>query len=160
MLQFPRWKILAIIATCLAGLLCSLPNFFTKEQVARWPRWVPHLQMPFGLDLQGGAHLLLGADSEQLKKDWLAKLNKEVRKTVVVDAKLPASVSIVGNSVHVRMTKPEHGDTAVKELRAKVVQTIGNAILGSTGSNVDVTKGEGGLIVVQPTEPGFLDRHQ
>ena len=94
MLHFPRWKILAIIATCLAGLLCSLPNFFTKDQVARWPKWVPHLQMALGLDLQGGAHLLLEADMGQLKSDWLKKLRSEARKVVVVDAKLPRSVDV------------------------------------------------------------------
>ena len=158
MLHFPRWKIMAIIATCLAGLLFSFPNFFAKEQVARWPRWVPHLQMPFGLDLQGGAHLLLEADSGQLKADWLKKLRGEVRKVVVTDAKLPASVTIVGSTVQVRMTNPDQADAAMKELRSRVVQPIGNAILGSTGNNIDVTKGEGGLIVVQPTEQGLIQR--
>ncbi len=158
MLHFPRWKIVAIIATCLAGLLFSLPNFFSKEQVARWPRWVPHLQMPFGLDLQGGAHLLLEADSGQLKSDWLKKLRSEARKVVVTDAKLPASVTIVGSTVQMRMTNPDQTDAAVKELRGKVVQPIGNAILGSTGNNIDATKGDGGLIILQPTEQGLIQR--
>ena len=36
--------------------------------------------MPLGLDLQGGAHLLLAADSEQLRKDWLASLREDARK--------------------------------------------------------------------------------
>ena len=31
MLHFSRWKVLAILATCLAGLLFALPNFFAKE---------------------------------------------------------------------------------------------------------------------------------
>ena len=99
MLHFPRWKILTVLATCLAGLLFSMPNLFSKETVKAWPRWVPHLQMPFGLDLQGGAHLLLAADINELKKDWVKLLSAEARKIVVVDGQLLASVTIAGNSV-------------------------------------------------------------
>ena len=98
MLHFPRWKIVTVIATCLVGLLFSMPNLFSKDTVKSWPWFVPHLQMPFGLDLQGGAHLLLAADSEQLKKDWLKKLRLDARKVVVTDGKMPASVTIAGNS--------------------------------------------------------------
>ena len=158
MLHFPRWKILTVLATCLAGLLFSMPNLFSKDTVKGWPRYVPHLQMPFGLDLQGGAHLLLAADSEQLKKDWLKKLRLDARKVVVADGKMPASVTIAGNSVQVRMTNPEQADAAIKELRDKVVQPVGNAIVGTTGNDIEVTKAEGGLIVLTPTEQGFIQR--
>ena len=158
MLHFPRWKILTVLATCLAGLLFSMPNLFSKETVKAWPRWVPHLQMPFGLDLQGGAHLLLAADINELKKDWLKLLRAEARKIVVVDGQLLASVTIAGNSVQVRMTNPDQADAAIKDLRTKLVQQVGNPILGSTGNDVDVTKGEGGLIVLTPTEQGFIQR--
>ena len=158
MLHFARWKVLSILATCLLGILFTLPNFFTKEQLAQWPRWLPHAQMPLGLDLQGGAHLLLAADSEQLRKEWLTSLREDARR-VLREAKLfPANVAVVGNSVRVSMVKPEEVDAALKELRAKVVQQVGNAILGTSGNDVDVTKGEGNLIIITPTEPGFQQR--
>ena len=158
MLHFPRWKVLSILATCLAGVLFALPNLFSKETVSGWPRYVPHLQMPFGLDLQGGAHLLLAADSKQLKKDWLKKLRLDARKVVVTDGKMLASVTIVGNSVQVRMTNPEQTDQAVKKLRSEVVQAVGNAIVGTTGNDIEVTRADGGVIILTPTEPGFLQR--
>ena len=37
MLHFERWKIIAIVLTCLAGVLFTLPNFFSKETVDSWP---------------------------------------------------------------------------------------------------------------------------
>ena len=52
MLHFSRWKIIATLLTCLAGVLFTLPNFFSKETVQSWPSWVPHQQLNLGLDLQ------------------------------------------------------------------------------------------------------------
>ena len=80
MLHFERWKIIAIVLTCLAGVLFTLPNFFSKETVDGWPSWMPHKQLPLGLDLRGGAHLLLAMDTKELEKDWLATLRDDARK--------------------------------------------------------------------------------
>jgi preprotein translocase subunit SecD len=158
MLQFSRWKVIAILATCLAGILFSLPNFFSREQVKDWPWFLPKSQMPLGLDLQGGAHLLLAADSEQLRKEWIAILREEALRTLRTAKIFPGPSSIVGNSVRVSLIKPEEADAAVRELRSKMVQSIGNAILGTSGSNIEVTRGEGGTIIITPTEAGFIDR--
>ncbi len=158
MLHFSREKILSVVGICLLGLLLAMPNLFSKDTVKSWPSYVPHLQMPFGLDLQGGAHILLAANSDELKKDWLKKLRLDARKVVVTDGKMQASVAVVGNSVQVRMTKPEQTDAAIKELRSKVVQTVGNTVTGSSGNDVEVTKADGGVIIITPTEPGFVQR--
>lgn len=158
MLHFSRWKVLTIIATCLAGLLFSLPNFFDKESVATWPAFFPRKQMPLGLDLQGGAHLLLAMDTNQLRRDWLTTLVQDARKTLR-DAKLyPSSVVVQGSSVQVRLVKPEEADAAVRELRTRLQQQVGSALLGTQANDLDVTKGEGGVIVITPTEAGFTQR--
>src|SRR5690606_19118726 len=62
MLHFSRFKMVAILLTCLVSILFALPNLFTKEKLASWPRFLPTKQMPLGLDLQGGAHLLLRSE--------------------------------------------------------------------------------------------------
>src|SRR5262249_44067209 len=153
MLHFAPWKIIAIALTCALSILISLPNFFSKETVATWPRFLPKWQLNLGLDLRGGAHLLLAMDTSELMKDWLGNLREDVRKQLR-DAKLQFSPpTISGNAVQVRITKPEDVDTALRELR-KLIQPIGNAILGSSGSTIDVARGEGGLITLQPTEQG------
>ena len=90
MLHFERWKIVAIVMTCLAGVLFTFPNFFSKETVAGWPWWMPHRQLPLGLDLQGGAHLLLAMDTNELEKDWLSTLRDDARKSLREAPKLAA----------------------------------------------------------------------
>ena len=87
MLHFSPWKQVAIILTCLLGVLLVLPNFFSKETLAQWPSWVPRTQLNLGLDLRGGAHLLLAMETADVRKDWLETLRDDARKRLR-DAKI------------------------------------------------------------------------
>ena len=161
MLHFPRWKVIAILTTCLAGLLFALPNFFSREQVAKWPWPLPTSQIPLGLDLQGGAHLLLGMDSEQLKKAWLLGLRDSARLTLrnaTPVAFFPETVNIVGSSIQVRMTKPEDVEPALAELRRRLVEDTGSPLLGTSAPNLDVVKGDGNIIIITLTQAGITKR--
>ena len=112
MLHFDRWKIVLIVLTCLAGVVFTLPNFFSKETVDSWPRWVPHRQLTLGLDLRGGAHLLLAMDTKEVRKDWLKTLRDDARKRLR-EAKIGfTGLGIAGNAVQVRLAKPEDIDEA------------------------------------------------
>ncbi|MFV0297725.1 MAG: protein translocase subunit SecD [Hyphomicrobiaceae bacterium] len=157
MLHFTRWKIISILATLLIGVALALPNMFSKETLESWPSWLPHKQMRLGLDLQGGAHLLLEMDSDQLRRDWLQSIRDDARKTLVSDAKIPASVQIQGKRVVIRPSRPGDYDKAVQELR-KIQSSVGNALSGTTGTDIAITRGENGLIYAEPTEAGFLQR--
>ena len=157
MLHFTRLKSLLILFACLVSVLFALPNLFTKEQLASWPRFLPTKQMPLGLDLQGGAHLLLAMDTNELRQEWLRTMRDDARRNLR-DAKLfPTGVGIVGNQVQVRLAKPEEADQAVRELR-KLVQQLGSAILGTGGEDISIAKGEGGLITLTPTAQGLQHR--
>ncbi len=158
MLHFERWKIIAILGTIFGAILCALPNFMSKETLQSWPSFLPARTMPLGLDLQGGAHLLLALDTKELEKDWLNTLREDARKTLR-DAKIGFSaIGIAGDTLQVRLVKPEETDRALKDLR-KLVQPIGNMMLGTSGNDVEVEKGaEAGLILVKPTAYGMRER--
>jgi protein-export membrane protein SecD len=157
MLHFERWKIIAIVVTCLAGIVFAMPNLFSKETVAGWPSWMPHHQLSLGLDLRGGAHLLLAMDTKELDKDWLITLRDDARKQLR-EAKVGfTGLGIVGNAVQVRIGKPEETDKAYEALR-KLVVPLGNAILGTTGNNIQVEKVGPDLISLRPTEHGLEQR--
>jgi preprotein translocase subunit SecD len=157
MLHFSRWKQIIIIAVCLAGLLVVVPNFFSKDTLAQWPNWLPRTQLSLGLDLRGGAHLLLSMETADVRKDWLETLRDDARKRLR-DAKIPvAAVGITNNVVQVRLAKPEDADTALKELKGLAQQT-GDFIRGFAGSDLDLRKAEGGLIVIAPTDAGLQQR--
>jgi SecD/SecF fusion protein len=158
MLQFTRWKIIAILLTCLAGFIVALPNFLSKETVASWPSFVPKKQLPLGLDLQGGAHLLLAMDQDEIKKDWLNNLRDESRK-LLRDSKIGfTGIGVQGTQLVIKLAKPEEREAALKELR-KIRQLIGSAVLGTGGYDVDVSEGpDAGTVVIKPTEPGIRQR--
>jgi SecD/SecF fusion protein len=157
MLHFTRWKIIATILTCLAGVLFTLPNFFSRETVQNWPWWVPHQQLNLGLDLRGGAHLLLSMEVEDVRKDWLDTLRDDAR-TRLRNAKIAVSgLGIANKAVQVRLAKPEDVDAALKDLRG-MVQPMGSALIGTSSTDIDVQKGEGGVITITPTEVGLQHR--
>ncbi|MBL8882426.1 MAG: protein translocase subunit SecD [Hyphomicrobium sp.] len=158
MLHFSRFKTIAILLTCLAGFLVALPNFFTKEQLATWPSFMPKNQMPLGLDLQGGAHLLLGMDQEEIKKDWFNNLRDSVRKSLRDERIGASAIGVQGGQMSVRLVKPEETEAALKLLK-KLAQPIGNAILGSAGMDMEVSQGsDPGTIILKPTEQGIRQR--
>jgi preprotein translocase subunit SecD len=157
MLHFTPWKQAAIILTCLLGVLLVLPNFFSRETLSHWPSWVPRTQLNLGLDLRGGAHLLLSMEVAEVRKDWLNTLRDDARKRLR-EAKIPfTALGITNNAVQVRLAKPEDADAAFKTLRGLIQQT-GNLILGTSITDLDVTKGEGGVIRLAPTESGLQHR--
>ncbi len=157
MLHFERWKIIVIVLVCLGGIIFAMPNLFSKETVAGWPSWMPHRQLSLGLDLRGGAHLLLAMDTNELDKDWLITLRDDARKQLR-EAKVGFSgLGIVGSAVQVRIAKPEDTDRAYDALR-KLVVPLGNAILGTTGNNIEVQKVGPDLISLKPTEHGLEQR--
>ncbi len=158
MLYFSRWKIIAIILTVVVGLIFSLPNFFSRETVASWPDFVPKKQLPLGLDLQGGAHLLLAMDQDEIKKDWLNSL-RETSRRLLRDAKIGFSgLGVQSSQLVVKLAKPADKDAALKELR-KIPQTLGGALLGVSSYDVEVAEGsEPGTILIKPTELGLRAR--
>jgi preprotein translocase subunit SecD len=79
MIRIPLWKTLLTIGACLLGIVFVSPNFFTQKQLEQFPSWFPKNQVVLGLDLQGGAHLLLEVDFDTALKDQLHNLTDVVR---------------------------------------------------------------------------------
>jgi preprotein translocase subunit SecD len=159
MLHFTRWKVIAVLLVCLGGILVAMPNFFSKATVQSWPSFMPKQQMSLGLDLQGGAHLLLAMDQDEVKKDWINNLRDESRKELR-DAKIGfTGIGLQGLSqLVIKLAKPEEQAAAIKALN-KVRQPIGNALLGSGAYDVDVLEGtEPGTVIVRQSEQGIRQR--
>ncbi len=155
MLHFARWKIVAITLTCLVGLLFALPNLFSKETVQSWPDWLPKRQINLGLDLRGGAHLMLSMDVNDVRQDWLEALRDDARRRLR-DSKIGfTGLGIQGGAVQVRLTQADQVDAALKDLRG-LVQPLGNALLGTSGEDISVQRGSApDVIMIQPTEAGM-----
>src|SRR5437764_798961 len=79
MLDFPRWKVWLIGIVIAIGVLLSVPSLIAGTPAAgAWPKWLPQYKISLGLDLAGGSHLLLEADSQDALKTRLQAKEDEV----------------------------------------------------------------------------------
>jgi preprotein translocase subunit SecD len=70
-MYFSRGKVITIFVVCIMGILFALPNLFSKAELAKIPAWLPHRQINLGLDLKGGAYLLLQLDLDAMRKEQI-----------------------------------------------------------------------------------------
>ncbi len=102
MLQFPFWKKALILGICLLGLIVAMPNLFygrverandaraalergeslspeMQADVEAWPAWLPSRLVSLGLDLRGGAHVLVEVETEEVYAEQLEGLWPDLR---------------------------------------------------------------------------------
>ncbi|MBT3559053.1 MAG: protein translocase subunit SecD [Rhodospirillales bacterium] len=148
MIYFAKWKIFAILGICVLGLAFAAPNFLDQRTSDSLPDWLPHKQVSLGLDLQGGSHLLLEVQSDNVIQDDLEAIIDSVRTDLrkerikyrnlgLSDEELPG--------VSVSITDPEKLDIAYELLRQIEPGT-------TTQSNDD------GLITIELDEVTVRDR--
>ena len=78
MLDFPTWKKAWLWLVTLACALAALPSLVALTG-ARWPAMLPEPMVNLGLDLAGGSHILLEADSRQVAQQRLETMDESVR---------------------------------------------------------------------------------
>ena len=73
MLRFATWKLASVLALVAAAVLVILPSFMPAQAVdalaARLPSFIPMRQIVLGLDLQGGAYLLMEVDTASVDQE-------------------------------------------------------------------------------------------
>jgi preprotein translocase subunit SecD len=78
-MNFPKWKEVLIWCVCAFGVLFSLPNILPQSFLSKMPDFIPKQKVSLGLDLRGGAHLLLEVDLDSVKNDYLNQMLDAVR---------------------------------------------------------------------------------
>jgi len=79
MLQIPTWSKIVTGLILVLGILIALPNALPGSIVSRIPAFLPKGAVALGLDLQGGAQLLLEVDFDQIQKDKIESLTGDIR---------------------------------------------------------------------------------
>src|SRR5215471_9509880 len=158
MLYFSRWKALSILLTAVIVCACAAPNFVSPDRVKKWPEWAQRYVV-LGLDLQGGSHILLQVDTNDVMDQRLRGLRDDVVKTLrearIVWANPPARK---GNAIEVRLKEDDKYQTALGKLR-DLSQPVTNSLVGVTGQRtLDVTEQGGGLVRLAPTEAATNER--
>lgn len=151
MLDFPRWKILSIVISMAIGVLLSLPTFVPEATATRWGiGGLPRVNL--GLDLSGGSHLMLEADTTDLAKQNIAKMEEQVR-TEMRRADPPIAIgdiSTTGGRLSFFVRDGAKIDAAVERIRTL---TQPSGMSGQRDWNVQVV--DSTRIVLTPTDAGL-----
>jgi len=151
MLDFPRWKRIAIWAALLLGVLLAVPSLigetYSKQiGMGGFPR------ISLGLDLSGGSHILLEADVDDVAKSRVAAMEDTMlsalkRETPPIDV---GDVSTTNGQLSFLVRDATKVDAAMEVARR---QTNG---VGSSGQrDWDVRVIDGSRIVMTPTKAGL-----
>ena len=147
MLKFPLWKILFILIPCLWGIYSFSPHFFYSQvekyndlkksglletqkpllESQLWYDWAPSDLVNLGLDLRGGAHVLVEVNLEDVYSERLQNFWPEIRKNLRAIRNEVGSfsqeVSALNDSLIITISKKEGIEKAIsflnKELSSK-----------------------------------------
>jgi preprotein translocase subunit SecD len=153
MLDFPRWKVTLLWLIVALGVFLSIPSLIASTSLAdKWPNWLPHYRINLGLDLAGGSHLLLEADSGDAQKLRLQSMEDAVATELRHDPRIDVGdISTAGGRLSFLVRDPTKVDAAVERLR-KLTQPVG--LTGNRDWDVQVV--DSTRIVLTPTQSGTI----
>ena len=136
MVNIANWKKILVLVISVLGLAYSVPNLISQETLKSVPDWLPHKHMNLGLDLRGGAHLLIEADLDVALKEGLDNLLFGVRSSL---RKAPAinyrDLRVIPNGIGVTILKPEQ----VTDARSRLRELGQGMSLEGDGENLSLT---------------------
>ncbi|WP_341790273.1 protein translocase subunit SecD [Rickettsia endosymbiont of Polydrusus tereticollis] len=118
MQNLPKGKIFLSIICTIIAIICALPNFTAVNS-----KFLPHNTVNLGLDLRGGAHLLLDVDFDSYLNDSMENLADTLRKSFREDKIGYKNLTIRQNTLQLELRNPEE-----LKLVKKIVNKIDSEI--------------------------------
>ncbi len=165
MLRYATWKVVSILLMTALALLLIVPSMLSdahfKALKSSVPKWLPVEQIVLGLDLQGGAHILMEVDSADVVRTQAANLRDDVRRILRDETvrSLAGGIGIQGNrTVQFRLTDANDRQKVLVKLRQQA-SPGGISALGVVQAPVfDITEQPDGTIRLTVTEQETLNK--
>jgi preprotein translocase subunit SecD len=152
MLEFPRWKQLWFWFLALFAAAAALPSIASMSGIA-WPAGLPAPRINLGLDLAGGSHLLLEANSDQVVSQRLEAKEEELRAALKKSGKVHyGDISNKDGSLSFIVANAAEVDAARE---AVLPLTTGAGLSGKRDWDIQVV--DTTRFVLKPTEEGIKD---
>jgi preprotein translocase subunit SecD len=156
MLHFSRWKALATILVALVVCLFAVPNFLPQQMVKSWPKWAQR-HLVLGLDLQGGSHILLEVDINDVRKQKVEALRDDVRNSLR-NARVGYTGLVMRDlTVEVRVRDDSDFQAALTKLR-ELSQPLGGLLSATGQRSVDIVDAGNRVIQLTITQPAITER--
>ncbi|WP_421849151.1 protein translocase subunit SecDF [Oricola sp.] len=155
MLYFSPWRTALIWLAVFVGILYALPNVLPSTTLQSFPGFIPQSKLSLGLDLQGGVHLQLKLDRQELIDNRLESVRNEVRRLLRAEGIGYTGLSGRDQAVSVRIRDEANIDRA-KEVLAPITEPISAGLLGGgIVREASLSEPETGLLRVQITDSGL-----
>jgi preprotein translocase subunit SecD len=152
MLNFPRWQVWGISLLCAFGVLLAVPSLIPPSAYANLPGWAAGLRervhVNLGLDLAGGSHLLLEAQTDDLARQRLEAMEELMRGEMRRASIQIAEVSTSGGQLSFLVRDPAQIEAATQKAREQASPSLG----GPTDWDVSVA---GNRIAMRQTSGGL-----
>src|SRR5690606_3518663 len=155
MLYFKRWQTILIWLAVALSVLYAAPNILPQSFLSSLPSWAPSRPMTLGLDLQGGSHILLQVERQDLVNERLTATRDDVRR-LLRDARVGyTGLTMSGGAVRARV-RGEAQREAARAALDELHQPIASGLYGSGSvQELSVIEAEPGLMRISLTEEGL-----
>ncbi len=118
MVNYPRWAMIVTVIVALLGVIYAVPNFlsFDEEAVATSGA-LPTKKMNLGLDLQGGASLLLDVEVEVAVRDMLEAVESSVRRELRSERVGYTRLRVEDGAIRFSLRNPADSESVRDQLR-------------------------------------------
>ncbi len=152
MLDFPRWKRIAIWASVILLSLFAVPSLLPESVRARLPNWYASQTINLGLDLAGGSYILLEAQTQ----DVAATRVEAMREMIATEMRRNPRVAVGDISTRGgQISFMVRDATQVDAAREKLLSLTGGGA-GMTGQREwDIEVRDTTRFVLTPTQAGL-----
>ena len=151
MLDFPRWKVWTVVVTIVVCFVLAIPSMVPESQLSRLPSWVPTPRINLGLDLAGGSHIMLEADTRDVQRQRIEQMEQQVETEMRRTPRIQiGDISMEGGRLSFLVRDPAMVDEARERL---LPMTSG---VGTTGQrDWDIQVVDTSRFVLTPTRAGL-----
>jgi len=151
MLDFPRWKKIWLWGITLLGVLAAMPSV-TSLVGSHWPSQLPDPEVNLGLDLAGGSHILLEADTGEVRTMRIQAMEEDVRRALRdADPKIEIGDISTANGRLSFMVQNETQVDAAREILLPMTEGVG--LTGQRDWTIRVVDGQ--RFELTPTDAGL-----
>jgi protein-export membrane protein SecD len=149
MLNFPRWKVWGIVFLCFVCVLMAVPSMLPAPAFQQLPGWAQAIRINLGLDLAGGSHLMMEAETADVGRQRVEALDDTLRREMRRAGVQIGEVSTANGQLSFVVRNPAQAAQATEIVRQ---QTQPSAFGGQREWEMSTS---GNRIVVQPTQSGL-----
>jgi preprotein translocase subunit SecD len=142
MFRFSPSKAFLVLIVCVVAIFCALPNFASDAERSAFPyKYLPKEKVNLGLDLRGGAHLLLQVDFDYYLKEQLENLTSELKKEFISDG-LYSIGNIKGDKVDFTFSQESY----VKEAQKIINKLDSNVQISQNKDQISLSYSDSQLV--------------